>query len=779
MPGSNSIVGLQSGLDWTAIVDSMITFERQNAVLLENQQVEKTNMVTALKAVQAKFLALNTNLISLKKAGTFEAARVDVSDETSLTATAVGRVGTGSYDIQVQSIARNHQIASQGFTSSTGTDMGTGTIKIKVGSAGEETITIDDNNNSLIGIKNAINDASAGITASIVNDGSSSNPCRLILSANNSGAQNDIIVESNLTDGLNLDYTTSMFDTPEQISFASGTTSEVSLGASASYTGSENKIYTFTVGGSGEQTIGSGAITINWTDGTDSGSIEVNAADTEVQLTGDGGDGLWLSLSAGVLTGGDQFQVSTFAPLIQEAVDAKIAFGSSSGSGSAITVTSETNEFENVIEGLKLSVLKETAVGTSVTINTDVDVNGIKSKINDFIDSYNQIMEYIDDQNSYDSDTGESGVLFGDLSLWTMQNSIRNLASSTVDGIDSGFNQLYTIGIGHAADGQLAIKDHSRFEDALRNNLDEVIKLFGDSGNSSSSYIEFVSATSNTSMGEEFEVDITAAATHGGYEGASLTDPATTAITLDGTNNRLGLKVDGRQSEEIILTEKTYSSSAALVTEIQAQIDADNNIGDRGVTVEWVETGGSGYLVFTGTTYGSGSKIEIDSSINYNAYEAIGLAGGATVVGDDVAGTINGEEAEGSGQFLTGKEGNDKTEGLMLKVTLEEADVESGSEGTITMTRGVAAGLSKMISSLTKSVDGTFDRRIKSCEKQIELYTERIEDIDERLAIRRETLLNQFYEMEKTLSELNAQSEYLTTQLAGLNSNWNFGRGTK
>ena len=779
MPGSNSIVGLQSGLDWTSIVDAMITFERQNAVLLEVQQVEKTNIITALKAVQAKFLALNTTLISLKNPSTYDAASVNVSDETSLTATTVGRVGSGSYDIQIQSIARNHQIASQGFSSSTTDDMGTGTIKIKVGDGSEKSITIDDNNNTLIGVKNAINDAKAGVTASIVNDGSSSNPHRLILSANTSGAKNEINVESNLSGGFTLDYTTASFDDPEEISFASGTTSGVSLGASASYTGSENKIYSFTVAGSGEQTVGSGAITLNWTDGTNSGSIEVNAADTEVQLTGDGGDGLWVSLSAGVLTSGDQFQVSTFAPLIQEAVDAKISFGSSSGAGSPITVSSETNDFSDVIGGLKLTVHKETAVGTSITINTDIDINSIKSKINGFIDNYNQIMKFIDDQNTFDSDTGESGVLFGDLSLWTMQNSIRNLTSSTIPGISSKYNQLYTIGIGHNSSGELAIKDNTRFEDALRDNIDDVIKLFGDSGNSSNSEIEFVSSTSKTKMGTEFEVDITTAATHGGYEGATFDDPATTPITLDGTNNRLGLKIDGRLSEEIILTENTYSSSTALVAEIQAQIDADNNISDRGVTVEWVVDGGSGHLVFNSNTYGSGSKIEIDSSINYSAYEVLSLAAGTIVVGDDVAGTINGEEAEGSGQFLTGKDDNTNTEGLMLKITLDENDVESGSEGTITMSRGVASGLSNMINSLTKATDGTFDRRIRSYEKQIEIYTERIEDIDERLAIRKETLLMQFYEMEGILGELNAQAEFLSTQLAGLNSNWNFGRGNK
>ena len=99
-------------------------------------------------------------------------SKIDVSDEYVLTAASSGRASAGSYDLQVLALARNHQMASQGFSDDSQALFGTGTITIAVGSGTVKTITIDATNNSLAGIKKAINDANVGVTASIINDGS-------------------------------------------------------------------------------------------------------------------------------------------------------------------------------------------------------------------------------------------------------------------------------------------------------------------------------------------------------------------------------------------------------------------------------------------------------------------------------------------------------------------------------------------------------------------------------------------------------------------------------
>jgi len=576
-----------------------------------------------------------------------------------------------------------------------------------------------------------------------------------------------------LAGGNNLNYSTATFDDPETLVMDTSSDSSISLGASASYTGNTNKIYTFAVAGTGTQTVGDNPITIDWTDGTNSGQVIVSQADAEVVLAGDGSDGLKLSFSAGTLKQGDTFQVQTFASLLQDASDATIAVGSGGGTGSPITVTSDTNSFNDVIAGVSLELKKETSVGEHVTITTDVDIAGIKSLINQFISAYNDVNEFIDEQNSYNVDTKESGVLLGDYVIQTMQSSIRRTLGSRVNGLDSKYNQLYSVGIRTGVDGKLSIKDSGRLEEALRENLDEVINLFADSGSSSSTVIEFVTAGTNAKLGEDYAVDITQAATQGYFRGGGIDDPTSTPLILDSSNNRLKLSINGVESDELILTAKTYDSSAELVSEIQDKIDNDLKIGSRGLTVEWIESGtGMGYLELTSSTYGSASKVGIMTSISSSAFSILGLASGAGSEGLDVEGTINGEAADGVGQYLTGKEGNDTTDGLKLLVTLTSDQIGDGTEGTIALSRGVASNLNSLLQSITLTGDGLLDRRIKSYQGQVDNLKERIEAFDERLVLRRQRLLLQFQRMEEVLGQLDAQGQYLSGQLTQISANW-------
>ncbi|MFQ5607311.1 MAG: flagellar filament capping protein FliD [Candidatus Zixiibacteriota bacterium] len=313
--GPSNISGI--GLDTNAIVDAIMAAERSNAVLLEVRQAETTNMISAYRAVEAKFLAIQAQLGSLTRSSTFTRGTFSVSDPDGLDVAASGSVAPGTFDVRVLELARNHQLASQGIDDPDNTVLGTGDFKISVGAGSQQTIEVDSTNNTLEGLRQAINRADAGVTATIVNDGTTVNSNRLVLTAKDTGAKNTISVQSTLTGGVNPDFATSSFDTPETDGFSALATSAVTLGPTAAYTGSQNKTYTFTVAGTGTQIVGTDSITINYTDGTDTGSIVVNQADTEVALTGAGSDGLTLSFSAGDLVAGDTFTVSTFSPILQ------------------------------------------------------------------------------------------------------------------------------------------------------------------------------------------------------------------------------------------------------------------------------------------------------------------------------------------------------------------------------------------------------------------------------------------------------------------------------
>ncbi|KAA3632107.1 MAG: hypothetical protein DWP97_11670, partial [Calditrichaeota bacterium] len=395
-----------------------------------------------------------------------------------------------------------------------------------------------------------------------------------------------------------------------------------------------------------------------------------------------------------------------------------------------------------------------------------------RSKVESFIKSYNDVVQFIDAQNTY-TEGKDAPPLFGDTTVWSITNSMRRNIGSVVDGIDSKYNQLYAVGIRTKADGTLGIVDSSRFEDALRDSLDDVIALFTSTGKSTNSGIEYLSSNEATKDDYEFNIDITQAATKGGFKGGSLNDPSTANIILDDTNNRIKLKVDGLLSDEILLTARTYTSSDEIIEELQEKINNDSKVGNRSIVVEWVDNGdGTGYIDFKSGSYGSSSKIEMDTAIQDSVYNILSLDGGTYYKGLDVEGTINGEEAKGKGQILSGLEDNETTEGIQLKITLTDADLTDGFEGTLSVTKGVASKQAEFIRSVTKSTTGIFDRKISSEQKQIENMTNRIADIDERLTLRREFLFSQFYDMETALSKLNSESEFLTNQLAGINLNW-------
>jgi len=99
--------------------------------------------------------------------------------------------------VTVSRLAKFDTYASNNFASDTGTETQTGTIVIQKGVGDPVTVTVDDTNNTLQGIRDAINRANAGVTATIIQDGSAS-PYRLVLTSSESGTANALSITNNL-----------------------------------------------------------------------------------------------------------------------------------------------------------------------------------------------------------------------------------------------------------------------------------------------------------------------------------------------------------------------------------------------------------------------------------------------------------------------------------------------------------------------------------------------------------------------------------------------------
>jgi len=183
--------------------------------------------------------------------------------------------------------------------------------------------------------------------------------------------------------------------------------------------------------------------------------------------------------------------------------------------------------------------------------------------------------------------------------------------------------------------------------------------------------------------------------------------------------------------------------------------------------VEVTASNDAGRLVLQHRGYGSRNGFSVESSI-----AELGLVSGE-YQGVDVAGTVNGEPAEGFGRILTGSSGNETTAGLSLRVTVGQDTLDqSGTErGTVSLVFGVARLLSDSLASITDSLDGTLKHRTEAIDDTIQNLDDRIADTQRRVEQYRTSLVRKFSALEGAMATLQSQGNFLSSQLAGLTSN--------
>lgn len=197
--------GIGSGLDINGLVSQLVAAERapttQRLAVKEAKLQAKLSAYGTLKSSLSSFQsAANT----LKSLNTFQARSASVSDSTVMTATASSIAQEGSYSVKVLDLAQAHSLASTAGFEDLSTAVGTGSLTFRFGSYnvaettftqnGEvpsKTVVIGDADNSLSGIRDAVNAANIGVRASIVNDGSG---YRLLFSSAESGASHALEV---------------------------------------------------------------------------------------------------------------------------------------------------------------------------------------------------------------------------------------------------------------------------------------------------------------------------------------------------------------------------------------------------------------------------------------------------------------------------------------------------------------------------------------------------------------------------------------------------------
>jgi len=135
----------------------------------------------------------------------------------------------------------------------------------------------------------------------------------------------------------------------------------------------------------------------------------------------------------------------------------------------------------------------------------------------------------------------------------------------------------------------------------------------------------------------------------------------------------------------------------------------------------------------------------------------------------DVAGTINGESATGSGQFLTGDDGANDIDGLVIKYTGTAEDLDVGE---IKLTLGTAELFNRALFNITDSYQGYVAFKQDSLQNNIDSLQTKMDDMEARLDRKMENMINKFVAMETAMGLMQSQSQWLTGQLNAASKGW-------
>ena len=188
-----------------------------------------------------------------------------------------------------------------------------------------------------------------------------------------------------------------------------------------------------------------------------------------------------------------------------------------------ITFARSTNTISDIIPGVTLN-LESLGSGT-LTISTDN--TAITGNIQDFVDAFNKLTGFIDEQTEFNPETFATGIMFGNSSVQRLESNLRRIATGQVTGTGGTFEFLSQIGITTQNDGKLSL-DEVKLDAALTTDLDSVVSLFTSSGSASDANVTFVGYTDNTVAGT-YDVQVVG--------GVPQLSPAGAGTFVDAVNN--------------------------------------------------------------------------------------------------------------------------------------------------------------------------------------------------------------------------------------------------
>lgn len=780
--------GLGTGIDSKTAIDNLVKAKRLPAASLETKITNNQKQLTALKELRSTLNTLQNSIASMRGAITFgDVSNVFAMKQTSastsrtdgLSPTAAGNlVGVtvknsapiGSQTLEVRRVATAHKIASGSFASTTSALSLSGSFTINNGTS-PTTITVASTD-SLVDIRDRINNANTGtnatkVTASIVSVSATQNI--LVLTNDNLGTDLNITDAGTVLSGLGLSANngatfTNVLQRAETARLTANGLTNPKHFESSRVSDQNAQLSTFLNGATfpGSFTInGTGSAAINYTATTTLSQLK-DAINLQTGTTG---------VTATVVQDGSGFRLDLDSATNFTLTDST-GLLSNLGVNNLQVIERSTNTISDLFGGMTVSLFGAEP-GTTIKIDVDRDLSSTKTAVQNFVDAYNKVRQLINQHSLRNADgtkSADAGELFGTSIISDLRTALNTVIGGNTKGVTSDYAGLASIGItfvdnstvSDSKDKDTLLIDTTKLDNALISNPDDIRRLFAFDLTSSDPNVVLLGFTGKTTYSATgYTLNV---GTFGNLHKDSVGVTSKTALlntassfnattsgsfTINGANVTYDVTTDTLES----LATKINDASTTAGTGVSARVVAGSSntfILSLNSTQNTISlSGDTGDLVAAMAVAANTSKLDsanIDGAAN-------GAANGTTTVSGRTIEVANTSGAEGLKLFYNG----------------------SGSQSGISLnfTVGLAARLSGVLDHFVSTTEGSIKAEIDNLDGQDKLAKTRVDEIDKRLDVYRNSLTQSFIAMETAVTTMNNLLDSLKSQFTAMTNSKN------
>lgn len=763
---------VSSSIDVNSIVTQLMSVESRPLTVLQSKEAAYLSKISAYGSVKGALSSFQSAVNALSSPSLFSAQSATASDPTVLSGSASLLATGGSYDITVNNLAKAQKLSSAGQVSTIST-IGAGTattISFAFGTVSggalaggvysgasfapdaahaTTSLVIDDSNNSLQGIRDAINRAGVGVKASIVNDGAPGTPYHLTLTSTATGAASSMRISASGGDpavAALLDYDPA--GTQNFTQTAAGQNASLTVDGLA-VSSATNTVTDAIAGVTLNLTKGGGATT-TLTLANNTAPV-ASAVQALVKSYNDSNSTLKKMTGydpvtkTGGLLHGDASMIA-----IQVKLRATLA--------TALSGTGD-NKLTNITQ-LGVNFQKDGTLSVdSGKLQTALDQN-----FGDFASLFTAAGKASDSLISFAGSSGTS--VPGSYAVTTTSLATRGSAA--------GVTQMNTLAGSVAANLTIDASNNQLMVNVDGGGAIAVTLSPGAPYASAAALATQVAADINaalTAASQAGQVSVTESGgkltlksvagtslnvQENGNTGAAslLGTPAKLTAIMAGVNDQLTVSISGTSST-VTLAAGTYTG-ATLAQQVQASINGNSAFLSAAIAVS--ASSASDVLSVTSTRYGATSGVNITGG---SAFASLFSGVATATAGSDVAGTINGVAATGSGQYLTGVGG--PADGIKLLVVGGSAV----ARGTVNFSQGYAYLLNKAVDAMLSS-SGALASNTDNVNKNIADLHKRADNLTVQLTAMEKRYRTQYTALDSMLTKMSQTSTFLTQQLASL-----------